>query len=177
MSNVATGLKLLSGWRGYGLAFTLGLLIGGAGAGYGAKVYYERDIAKINETHAAADKLRAEMALAKEMGWRDLVAALDQKHTKELADVEARNAKIVDDLRAGNRRLSVRVTACTPLSAAAAASGVDDGTGRADIDARDAGALGALTRRGDRAIVKMTALQAYARICSQNPSNLTMGTR
>ena len=59
-----------------------------------------------------------------QMRQRD-VAALDVKYTKELADVEAENDALRDDVAAGRRRLHIKAV-CQSVREATTASGVDN---------------------------------------------------
>ena len=63
-------------------------------------------------------------AINMQMRQRD-VAALDAKYTKELADAEAENDALRDDVAAGRRRLHIKAV-CQSVREATTASGVDN---------------------------------------------------
>ena len=79
---------------------------------------------------AQRDKNARELKLANaaitdmQMRQRD-VAALDAKYTKELADAEAENDALRDDVAAGRRRLHIKAV-CQSVQEATTASGVDN---------------------------------------------------
>ena len=54
-----------------------------------------------------------------------IVAALDAKYTKELADAKAENDALRDDVAAGRRRLHIKAV-CQSVREATTASGVDN---------------------------------------------------
>ena len=54
-----------------------------------------------------------------------IVAALDAKYTKELADAKAENDALRDDVAAGRRRLRIKAV-CQSVREATTASGVDN---------------------------------------------------
>ena len=77
-----------------------------------------------------ADKtLRAYQTVVADNEARDAaLAALDEKHTKELNDARTENSRLADAVRSGERRLRVNAT-CTP----AAGTGVPQASGTAGV--------------------------------------------
>ncbi|MEG7359915.1 lysis system i-spanin subunit Rz [Pseudomonas citronellolis] len=85
---------------------------------------------------------------------------------QEYTDAQHQNAQLRADLLAAQRRLSVKVSGCSAaaeVSTTAGSGSVDHAAGRADIDPGDSAAILGVANRGDDAIRKLTACQAYVR--------------
>lgn len=163
--NANSILTSLAGWRGLALAFALGLAAGGFATSKVQGAFHATEIAEIEKTQSDEAAAQARLALAEIVRLTTIINGYDEDGYKELTRVQTENDKLRADIRAGAVRLSVRTTAPQCLPGDATARCLGDGAGRADIDPRDADPLVAITNRGDRSIVKMTFLQAYARAC------------
>ena len=85
---------------------------------------------------------------------------------QEYTDAKAQNDQLRTDLRDANRRLSVKVSGCSPTTQVPGTAGtgsMGDAEGRADIDPRSAERIVAIANRGDDAIRQLTACQAYVK--------------
>lgn len=85
---------------------------------------------------------------------------------QEYTDAQHQNAQLRADLLTAQRRLSVKVSGCSPateVSTAAAAGGVDHAAGRADLDPGSADRIVAIANRGDDAIRQLMACQGYVK--------------
>lgn len=93
------------------------------------------------------------------------VADLRAEFAQQQADARARDDRTIADLRSGNQRLRLQVASCSAARSGAAESapGGVDGTGTAELAPETAAALWGIAADGDRAIRKLTALQAWAR--------------
>lgn len=99
--------------------------------------------------------------------WQASVAAMDEKHTKEMVDAKAERDALHARLRAGTQRLYVRAT-CPPAggggsAAAPGAARLDDGAARAELYREDAEALLAIAGEADDTARALTGLQQYVR--------------
>lgn len=101
---------------------------------------------------------------------RDLQAS-SQTEYRKLTDAEQAAARLRDRLATTELRLSVLLASPAAagtasgngMPAPAGAGCLVDGTGRADIDPGAAQRIVGIIARGDRAIIALTACQAYAR--------------
>lgn len=171
-------------WFAVAVAVAAGLVASaGYGFGYGsgrAKGAEKLDAYKV-EVHERELKQERELSSA-----NDRNRSLENDHAREVADLrteyathqadaKARDDQRIADLRSGNDRLRVQVTNCrtTQPDTAATASGGADGAGTAELAPEAAAALWAIASDGDRAIRKLTALQAWARsavdLCGGGP--------
>jgi hypothetical protein len=157
-------LTALAGWRGYAAIALIAFASGGLGTGYVQRAICRAEVAALEKARADEAAEQARTALAEMVRLQTIIAGIDADYSEELKHATADNDKLRADLRAGALRLSVRTTGCVP--AAATGAGLGDGAGRAELDARDADHLVALAGRGDRAIVRLRACQAYARAVS-----------
>lgn len=95
--------------------------------------------ANTRANHAAVLKDLADRTLkvyqavvAEDAARKKAVAALDQKHTKELNDARSENSRLADAVRSGERRLRLRASCPatgTGVPQAPGATGVVDGSG------------------------------------------------
>lgn len=89
-----------------------------------------------------------------------LLLELDTKHTTELTNAQADNAKLRADVAAGQRRLSVKAR-CPSVRTAATAAGMDDDQARAELDPAAAGRIVGITADGDEGLIALAGLQEY----------------
>lgn len=75
---------------------------------------WDADVSKRNEAHTAELKKQSDQAVIdltnqqkRTEAAQSALAALDAKHTKEMADEHARNEKLRADVAAGNRRVQI----------------------------------------------------------------------
>lgn len=138
----------------------------------------ERQIAQRDKLHAdtLAELSRAAAAQArKEQDKRLLLehdlAESSQTEYRKLTNAEKTAARLRDRLATTELRLSVLLASPGAsggagghqLPAAPGAGRMVDDTGRADIDPGSAQRIVSIAARGDRAIIALTACQAYAR--------------
>lgn len=85
---------------------------------------------------------------------------IDQQHTQRMRATHEENQRLITDLAAANRRLSIRTA---PVSTPANTC-MDDGAGtRQDIHPEDAAAIVRITTDADMCRDKLTGLQAVIR--------------
>ena len=89
-----------------------------------------------------------------------LLADLDTQHTQERERANQTNASLRAAVAAGNKRLSVLTTTCSPAGSATA-TGLGHAEARADLDPAAAERIVAITNDGDDAIRQLTALQDW----------------
>lgn len=173
--SVATVISALGGWRGYALALAAGVAIGGLATGFVQGAIDGARLAAVEKQHADDEAAQARMALSEIVRLSNLVAGIDADNLKELQNVQAQNDKLRADVRSGALRLSVPIA--RPASGdAARPAGLGDAAARAELDDKDAETLLAIVGDGDRAIVKLTACQAYARaVSTPRPSEAKAG--
>ena len=183
-------LKLVPGQAIAGVATVLLLMVLAAGSAwrwqansYGTQMAdqaleYERQLGARDKLHAdtlaeisraAAGQLQREQE-KRLLLERDLQAS-SQAEYRKLTDAEQAAARLRDRLATTELRLSVLLA--NPAAASggsgngvptpAGAGGLVDGAGRADIDPGAAQRIVGIADRGDRAIIALTACQAYAR--------------
>ena len=112
--------------------------------------------------NAATEAVQAHAAEAARQ--QKAVAEIDYKYTQELADAERKANKLLNSVRDGERRLYVATAKATNscgVSATAAATGMDDGASKTELDRTTTEQLIALTTEGDKQIVKLSACQSY----------------
>jgi|SRR5471030_95000 len=75
---------------------------------------WDKDVATLNEAHTAEQKKQSDQAVINLVAAQKrteaaqaALAALDAKHTKELADEQAKNEKLRADVAAGTRRVRI----------------------------------------------------------------------
>ena len=169
-------------WAAAGVLLAVAL-IAFAGYGYG---YGSGKADATAEAAEAMDKYKEEVRAREREQERLLAEANDKNreqekaHDKRVADLRAefarsnteareRDARTVADLRAGNQRLRLQVTACraTPTNSPGGPAAGADGAGTAELAPETSAALWGIAADGDRAIRKLTALQAWARSAVQ----------
>ena len=89
-----------------------------------------------------------------------LLADLDTQHTQERERANQTNASLRADVAAGQRRLSVLATSCSPTGSATAA-GLGHAEARAELDPAAAERIVRITNDGDDAIRALSALQEW----------------
>lgn len=95
-----------------------------------------------------------------------LLADLDTQHTQERERANQTNASLRADVAAGQRRLSVLTTSCSPTGSATAA-GLGHAEARSELDPAAAERIVRIANDGDDAIRQLTALQDYVRRACQ----------
>lgn len=179
-----TWLKLFPAWCWWLLALLLvggvqqfrvnGLLVDLAEQGR----ELERQIAQRDRLHAdtlaeiqrtAAAQVRREQDKRLQLE-QDLAESSQTEHRK-LTNAEQNAARLRDRLATAELRLSVLLASPAASSAggdevpaAPGAGRMVDGAGRADIDPGSAQRIVSIAGRGDRAIIALTACQAYVRM-------------
>lgn len=154
----------------------LGIAAGSYGYGYGSgkakateeaaaeRAASQQRVAEANEKNREQEKvheLRIRQLLA------DFVRADEYNRGKD--------ARTIADLRSGNQRMRLRIATCHPAQSGEAgpAPGGADGAGTAELAPETSAALWGIAADGDRAIRKLTGLQAWARSAVQLCSGLT----
>ncbi|MFG0353543.1 lysis system i-spanin subunit Rz [Pseudomonas sp. zbq_5] len=89
-----------------------------------------------------------------------LLADLDTQHTQERERANQTNASLRADVAAGQRRLSVLTTSCSPAGSATA-TGLGHAEARAELDPAAAERIVRIANDGDDAIRQLTALQDW----------------
>ena len=89
-----------------------------------------------------------------------LLADLDTQHTQERERAKQTNASLRADVAAGQRRLSVLATSCSPAGSATA-TGLGHAEARAELDPAAAERIVRIANDGDDAIRQLTALQDW----------------
>lgn len=138
-----------------------------------AKSKHEADVAKIMRQHAEAVRLATEehalqiaAERAKEQALRADFDRLQAEAAEEKAHAKAEFDRVVADLRAGNRRLSVAVRSCSTAQAGDSGAGAAPAAGhqeaRAELDPAAAERILGVARDGDDAIRDLNAcVDAY----------------
>lgn len=132
--------------------FAAAIIVGSYGYGY-------------DKAKAKAEKEQAELmarATEKEREYEQQISGIRAKAAQENATAAARDARTIRALRNGAKRLRLATADCTPAKANASAVGTD-GAGSAELAPSVAATLWRIAGDGDRAIRKLTALQAWAR--------------
>lgn len=123
---------------------------------------FQADLSTINLATAKAQQEANEQRQA-------LAKAVQQDSAtryQEYTDAQHQNAQLRADLLTAQRRLSVKVSGCSPaaeVSTAAGTGGVDHAAGRVDLDPGSADRIVAIANRGDDAIRQLTACQGYVK--------------
>ena len=123
---------------------------------------FQADLSTINLAAAKAQQEANEQRQA-------LAKAIQQDSAtryQEYTDAQHQNAQLRADLLTAQRRLSVKVSGCSPateVSTASGTRGVDHAAGRADLDPGSADRIVAIANRGDDAIRQLMACQGYVK--------------
>lgn len=135
----------------------------------GCAVQQNRDNSKIDSLNGTIHQMQLdEQKKAQETSeWKRLtlenhlaeLAKIDEKHTKELRDVEKQRDSTVADLRSANLQLRKKFTC--PTGAASPASGVDDGETQYGLTREDAEFLLREAAEADKVKVQLNALIDY----------------
>ncbi|WP_440466862.1 lysis system i-spanin subunit Rz [Pseudomonas sp. YH-1] len=129
---------------------------------------FQADLSTINLAAAKAQQEANEQRQALAKAIQQQSAAQYQEYT----DAKAQNDQLRADLLTAQRRLSVKVSGCSPAAqvpGTASTGSVGNAGSRADIDPRSAERIVAIANRGDDAIRRLTACQAYVRVISGDP--------
>ncbi|MGA9606532.1 MAG: lysis protein [Rouxiella badensis] len=96
------------------LSIVLAFVAGAALSWWIEGLRWDTDVSKLNEAHTAALKKQSDQAVIDLTNQKKLIeatqtalAALDAKHTKELADEQAKNDRLRADVAAGTRRVRI----------------------------------------------------------------------
>lgn len=96
------------------LPIVLAFVAGTALAWWVEGLRWDADVSKLNEAHTTELKKQSDQAVIdltnqqkRTEAAQAALAALDAKHTKEMADEHARNEKLRADVAAGNRRVRI----------------------------------------------------------------------
>jgi prophage endopeptidase len=96
------------------LSIVLAFMAGAALVWWVEGIRWDADVSKLNEAHTAALKKQSDQAVIaltnqQKRSEAALIAfqALDAKHTKEMADEQAKNEKLRADVAAGTRRVRI----------------------------------------------------------------------
>lgn len=156
--------------RALGAALVLGIALGALVQGWRmgeqlatARQHHADELLRISQaSQEAADEQRsARMELERRLDQNDT------DHYKELTHAQDENARLALELRAADRRLSIRTAgpACPAAGVPAPArpGRLDDGAQRADIHPQDAADLVAIAGDANACAMKLAALQGWAR--------------
>ncbi|MCO7513727.1 lysis protein [Pseudomonas guariconensis] len=135
---------------------------------YGGWQKIQRQADQIDKQAQAIDTL--ERAAESRRNTQRLLAQLDTEHTEERERANQTNASLRADVAAGQRRLSVLATSCTPVRTTSTATGVDDDQARAEFDPAAAERIVRIANDGDDAIRQLNALQDYVRMACTGPA-------
>ena len=96
------------------LPIVLALVVGAALTWWVQGLRWDANVSKLKESHTAALKKQNDQAMIdltnqkkRTEGAQTALAALDAKHTKELADEQAKNDRLRADVAAGTRRVRI----------------------------------------------------------------------
>ncbi|CAG2144472.1 hypothetical protein LMG31506_03013 [Cupriavidus yeoncheonensis] len=142
-----------------------GVKVGTNGTNSAWQAKYNADLANANKRTADAEKRERD----KEDQHADDMAALDAKHTKELADAKTISDRTIADLRAGSIRVRDRLTcpaASGPGTASQAGTGASmgDAAARGGLQAADAELVLRIAGEADEVAVQLAACQAIVRM-------------
>ncbi len=93
--------------------------------------YYHYRVQSLNRDVAELSKVakQQQATLDQIETQRQAVAAIDIKHTKELADAKSENERLRADIASGAKRLQLNATCTKPVSKTTGPASVDDVTG------------------------------------------------
>jgi hypothetical protein len=149
-------MNLIKQYLGYVVAVAL-LMVGVTGFALGYALADSRGdaaISSLNEDHATALQIASEAARRKESEIRGELYALEQEYTKleeEAQRAKAEDARLITDLRAGTRRMSIAVKSCG-TGAVPGGTATDN-----ELDPAVTESLLAITRDGDQYIKERNA--------------------
>jgi len=156
-------LAFINGIRGY---LILALVAVAVGLLYGWSEY--RQGYKDHETLAKLQTaVLNETARQREQALQEQVNDLDIKHFHEYQNAQKTITQLRADVADGKRRLSIRVKQPVCAAKDAKATGVDNGTTRADIDGQTAQDFIGIVIQGDQAIRQLNAIQDWAEIVTR----------
>lgn len=166
------------GWAAIGVILVAALIgFGGYGWGYGSgKAAATENAAEVMEAYREEVRERERAQAMRLAEANELNTELEQKHEKRISDIRsqlaeanaeaaARDADTIERLRSGTERLLLATTDCDSTEAGdsgPSAAGTD-GTRRAELAPETSAALWSISGDGDRAVRKLTALQAWAK--------------
>lgn len=123
---------------------------------------FQTDLSTIS--NAATAQARAEQD--KRLATEQILAASDQRHTKELSDAQRNQARLRDQLATADVRLSVLLddpaSGCD-MPTTPGAVGVVHAARRAQLDPAHAQRIIGITDAGDQGLIALRACQAYAK--------------
>lgn len=167
-------------------AILAGAALVAALAGYSFGLSVERnarvaEVATLREGYAQKASLAALMHAAEvdavrqtEQDLRGDIDTMKAQRAEEIANAKVETDRVVADLRAGNRRLSIAVKSCAATGTTAGGStpsaSAGPATARADIDDAAAERLIGIAREGDDAIRDLnTCIGSYEALTSSPP--------
>lgn len=162
-------LRIVAIGLGAALLFGAGCLSGWKANGVVLNAELDRQARVHSDTLAEIARVAARQVQDQQEKRQQLetqLAGIDQQRYQELQHAQTITDTLIADLAAARKRLSVRIThpACgRAVSTSAGATGMDDGTDRADIHPEDAAAIARITGDANRCAVKLGALQAWVR--------------
>lgn len=118
------------------------------------------------ETELLEQSAKAKQALLNaERSHAASVASIQADYERRAQEQAARDAVVIADLRNAQQRVRVKVTDCrdTAVPAPTAPVTKPDGNRTAELDLETAARIWAIAADGQRAVEKLTALQAWAR--------------
>lgn len=115
----------------------------------------QRDVAEIT---AVANQQKKDLQLIETQ--RQAVAAIDIKHTKELADAKSENERLRADIANGTKRLQLNATCTKPVSKTTGPSSIPDDASARLTNAAERDYL-SLRERIGIATSQINGLQAY----------------
>ncbi|MFJ5253801.1 lysis system i-spanin subunit Rz [Pseudomonas sp. NPDC088414] len=163
-------------WKALGV---LTLVIAGAGSAWQFQDWrYGEQLAKQARLHAEAlNQLNKAAATAqqveqdKRLALEQRLVTSEQTHYRKLSDAQRDQDRLRDRLATSDLRLSVILASgsagASDVPKAASAGGVDHGTVRAELDPAHAQRIVAITNRGDRGLIALSACQEILRMATQ----------
>ena len=142
------------------------------GAWYVCDAISDAEIAELktqyaNEKQLISEKHQEELAKARtrERAMQDEIALIDKRYSEEISNARQETQTLRDRIRNGDIRLSVstRNESCRSVSGSTDSTGLDNGTGRTEIDPKHAERIIRITDYGDEQIRKLNACQAVVK--------------
>lgn len=153
----------------------LGLAIGGVALyGYGRFEQAQIDAGKYERARAQqalsqAQDVSRRLLWAKgvEKRYETQLAAASMEYQQELRRLSNDNEKLLADIAAGRRRLSVPIArgACLPVPAASQVAGKPDGEARAELSEQASRFLISEATRANKVVAQLTAVQTALLAC------------
>ncbi|MCW6569767.1 lysis protein [Yersinia ruckeri] len=132
--------------------------------------YYHYRVQSLNRDVAELSKVakQQQATLDQIETQRQIVAAIDIKHTKELADAKSENERLRADIASGTKRLQLNATCTKPVSKTTGAASVPDDASARLTDSAQRDYI-SLRERIGIATSQINGLQAYINnVCLKN---------